>query len=152
MPSTATCGSGDPATESAHDSGGRSIKPCIPNLGLGNDKKGCPPSIYSIKLLIMMRLNPQQIKIIRRAVAELAGPEARVSLFGSRINDDARGGDIDLLVEIPHPVDEPAWLNARISGRISHRLRGQKIDVIMTAPNLRQFPIHDVAKSQGIVL
>ncbi len=99
-----------------------------------------------------MRLNSQQIKIIRRAVAELAGTEARVSLFGSRINDDARGGDIDLLVEVPYSVDEPAWLSARISGRISHRLRGQKIDVIMTAPNLQQFPIHDVAKSQGITL
>jgi len=99
-----------------------------------------------------MRLNQQQIKVIRQAVAELAGEEASVRLFGSRINDNARGGDIDLLVEIPHSVDQPAWLSAKLSGRISHRLGGRKIDVIITAPNLQQFPIHGVAKSQGIVL
>ncbi|MBL1259509.1 MAG: nucleotidyltransferase domain-containing protein [Thiotrichaceae bacterium] len=99
-----------------------------------------------------MRLKQHQIETICRAVTELAGAEARVSLFGSRVDDNARGGDIDLLVELPYSVDEPAWLSARISGRISHRLRGQKIDVIITAPNLECFPIHDVAKREGIVL
>lgn len=99
-----------------------------------------------------MRLKPHQIEIIRRAVAELAGDDAQVSLFGSRADDNARGGDIDLLVEVPHPVEEPAWLSARISGRISLRLGGQKIDVVLSAPNLEHFPIHDVAKKEGIAL
>jgi len=71
-----------------------------------------------------VRLKPHQIGIIRRSVAELAGPDAQVMLFGSRMDDDARGGDIDLLVEVPTPVEEPAWLSARISGRISHQLGG----------------------------
>jgi len=99
-----------------------------------------------------MRLKPHQIEIIRRAVAELAGDDAQVSLFGSRADDNARGGDIDLLVEVQHHVDEPAWLSARISGRISFRLGGQKIDVVLSAPNLEHFPIHYVAKKQGIAL
>ncbi len=99
-----------------------------------------------------MRLKPHQIEVIRRAVADLAGDDAQVSLFGSRTNDNARGGDIDLLVEIPHPVEESAWLIARIAGRISHRLGGQKIDVVLSAPNLKRFPIHDEAKKQGVAL
>ncbi len=99
-----------------------------------------------------MRLKPHQIEIIRRAVAELAGDDAQVSLFGSQADDTARGGDIDLLVEVPKPVEEPAWLSARISGRISHRLGGRKIDVVLSAPNLEHFPIHDVAKKKGISL
>ncbi len=99
-----------------------------------------------------MRLKQYQIEIIRRAVAELAGDAAQVSLFGSRTDDNARGGDIDLLVELPHPVDEPAWLSARVSGRISLRLGGRKVDVVLSAPNLACLPIHDEAKKQGIVL
>ena len=99
-----------------------------------------------------MRLKPHQIEIIRRAVAELAGDDAQVSLFGSQADDTARGGDIDLLVEVPKPVEEPAWLSARISGRISHLLGGRKIDVVLLAPNLTRLPIHDVAKKESIVL
>ena len=99
-----------------------------------------------------MRLQQKQIETIRQAVKELAGDEANVILFGSRVDDQARGGDIDLLVELPYPVDQPAWLMATISGRISHRLGGQKIDVIITAPNLSDIPIHGVAKSSGIRL
>lgn len=59
-------------------------------------------------------------------------------------------GDIDLLVEVPRPVEEPAWLSARISGRISHRLEGRKIDVVLSELNLEHFPIRDVAKKEGI--
>jgi predicted nucleotidyltransferase len=99
-----------------------------------------------------MRLTPKQTTVIHQAVAELAGTDARVSLFGSRVDDQARGGDIDLFVEIPHLVEEPAWLTARISGRISHQLGGQKVDVVLSAPNLERFPIHDAAKKQGIRL
>ena len=33
----------------------------------------------------------------------------------------------------------------RISGRISYLLDGQKVDVLLLAPNLERFPIHDIA-------
>jgi predicted nucleotidyltransferase len=99
-----------------------------------------------------MRLQVHQIEIIRRVVKELAGNDSKVSLFGSRIDDNARGGDIDLLVEVIHPVDEPAWLSAKISGRISSMLGGQKIDVVLIAPNIRCFQIHEVAQKEGVTL
>ena len=47
-----------------------------------------------------MRLNDSQIAAIRRVVAEQAGDEAQVRLFGSRLNDQAKGGDVDLLVQV----------------------------------------------------
>lgn len=99
-----------------------------------------------------MRVNQHQTEIIRRAVLELAGDKARVSLFGSRTDDNARGGDIDLLVEVPLPVEDSVWLSARISGRISLKLGGQKIDVVLIAPNLAHSPIHLEAKKQAIPL
>lgn len=99
-----------------------------------------------------MRLNNNQIETIRQTVEELAGEGTKVSLYGSRINDNARGGDIDLLVEVKHQVDDQAWLSAKLSGRISRLLGGQKIDVILIAPNLKRFPIHDIAKKEGVIL
>jgi predicted nucleotidyltransferase len=99
-----------------------------------------------------MRLTPHEIAIIHQSVAEIAGEDAQVTLFGSRVDDNARGGDIDLLVEIPQFVEEPAWLSARLSGRISFRLGGRKIDILLSAPNLERYPIYDVAKAQGIRL
>jgi len=63
-----------------------------------------------------MRLSQRQVNVIQQAVAELAGKDATVRLFGSCADDNARGGDIDLLVEIPHSVEGPAWLCARYRG------------------------------------
>lgn len=46
-----------------------------------------------------MRLTKQQQTIIRQTVASIAGANARIIMFGSRLDDNARGGDLDLLVE-----------------------------------------------------
>jgi predicted nucleotidyltransferase len=54
-----------------------------------------------------MRLLPEQIEHIVTASRELLGADARVWLFGSRVHDDFRGGDIDLLVEAGRPVGQP---------------------------------------------
>lgn len=99
-----------------------------------------------------MRLKPEQIKAIRAIVQEQAGPDATVRLFGSRLNDAARGGDVDLLVELRQPVAEPATLAARIAGRISRALDGRKVDVVLAAPNIMSLPIHDVARREGVLL
>jgi predicted nucleotidyltransferase len=46
-----------------------------------------------------MRLYQQTQQIILVIVRKMFGVEANVKRFGSRINDDAWGSDIDLLVE-----------------------------------------------------
>jgi len=96
-----------------------------------------------------MRLNPEQVTTIRNAVRQLAGEEATVHVFGSRLDDTLRGGDIDLLVELPTPVDNPAQLAARLSARISRGIHGRKVDVLLSAPNLRPQAIHEIAKRDG---
>lgn len=46
-----------------------------------------------------MRLTTDQIQAIRKTTERVLGADARVSLFGSRVSDDYKGGDIDLFFE-----------------------------------------------------
>ena len=99
-----------------------------------------------------MRLTPKQIDMIRQTVAEIAGSDARVRLFGSRLDDAAKGGDVDLMVEVAHQVESPAPLSARIAGRISRAMAGRRVDVVFFAPNLEWLAIHEAARNEGVLL
>lgn len=99
-----------------------------------------------------MRLTPQQIQVIRQGAMDLAGDAARVWLFGSRVHDDLRGGDVDLLLELDDAVLEPAQLAARLAAQVSRAMFGRKVDVIVKAPNLLHLPIHSVALAEGVRL
>ena len=99
-----------------------------------------------------MRLTQQQIIIIRHVVATLAGNNARITLFGSRVDDTKKGGDIDLLITLPEQVQHPAALSAKISAQLIRKFEGRKVDVILSAPNLKDLPIHAIAQQTGIVL
>ncbi len=99
-----------------------------------------------------MRLTQEQIAAIHRVVEQTTGGTARVHLFGSRVLDDARGGDVDLLVTLPEPVDEASWLAARLEAQISRALEGRSVDVILKAPNLEAGAIHRIAEEQGVEL
>ena len=99
-----------------------------------------------------MRLSDAMLTLIRQAVADLAGPDCKVRLFGSRLNDMAKGGDVDLLLELPQPPANPAGLAAQVAGRISRAMQGRKVDVLLIAPGLKRLPIHEVAQNEGVLL
>ncbi len=99
-----------------------------------------------------MRLSPEQVIAIRKGVAQLAGDAARVWLFGSRVRDHERGGDVDLLLELDEVVAEPAQLAARVAVHVSRSMHGRKVDVLIKAPNLMHLPIHSVALAEGVRL
>lgn len=69
-------------------------------------------------------------------------------LLGSRL-DDAKGGDVDLLLEIQEPVTDPAPLAARFAAQIFRVMRGQKVDALLAAPNLARLPIQEVVYWEG---
>ena len=99
-----------------------------------------------------MRLTEDQIAEILRLTHEIAGDNALVRVFGSRLDDSARGGDLDLMIECPDPIDNPALLAAQLSAKISRVMLGRKVDVLLCAPNLKRFPIHDIAFQEGKLL
>ena len=46
-----------------------------------------------------MRITPEQTETIVKTLRSIAGPDVKVWLFGSRLDDTRRGGDLDLLIE-----------------------------------------------------
>lgn len=99
-----------------------------------------------------MRLTDYQLQAIRRLAREVAGDQARVRVFGSRLDDTAHGGDLDLMLELPEPVDNPALMAARMAAKVSRTMSGRKVDVLLSAPNLMRLPIHDIAFTEGQLL
>jgi predicted nucleotidyltransferase len=68
-----------------------------------------------------MRLTLAQIDTIQSTLHAVLGEGAVVSLFGSRLDDSRRGGDVDLLIEAQ---PEPVLLGrARIKNRLEMQLQ-----------------------------
>ncbi|MCX7085688.1 MAG: nucleotidyltransferase domain-containing protein [Methylococcales bacterium] len=99
-----------------------------------------------------MRLTDGQIETIRTVSKQIAGADAKIRLFGSRLNDELQGGDLDLMLEVSEPVENPALLSAQMAAKISRIMYGRKVDVILYAPNLMRLPIHDIALKEGVLL
>lgn len=99
-----------------------------------------------------MRLSQQTQQIIRDTVREVFGVEANVILFGSRVNDDARGGDIDLLVELPSIAAEIERKTMQLTARLQLRIGDQPIDVLVLDPSTPRQSIHEQASITGIRL
>ena len=79
-----------------------------------------------------MRLSDRQHNAITAALREAALPgDAEVHLFGSRIDDEAAGGDIDLLV-VARNVDAYD-LDRRIRRAFRSRV-DERIDIIVLDP------------------
>ena len=97
-----------------------------------------------------MRLSQETQQTIRDTVREVFGIEANVKLFGSRINDDARGGDIDLLVELPAITAELERKTMQLVARLQLRIGDQPIDVLVLDPSTPRSSIHEQASSTGI--
>ena len=79
-----------------------------------------------------MRLSEQHQVLIFRALKKHFGEQSRIWLFGSRVDDSARGGDIDLYIE--PEVQSPAGIvDARIAAMVDiyQQLGEQKIDLVI---------------------
>lgn len=100
-----------------------------------------------------MRLTPEQQHIIKTTLQKYFGQSSRIWLFGSRVDDHAKGGDIDLYLEpeiqMPDAVVE-AKLDALVD--LHRRLGEQKIDLIIRRQQAEPLPIHRIARETGVPL
>lgn len=99
-----------------------------------------------------MRLSPEAQQIIRQTTKEIFGEKASVSLFGSRTNDELKGGDIDLLVESDQEIKDRQQKQLQLVARLQLRLGDQPIDVIVIDPSVNQKAIHQEATQTSVKL
>ena len=101
-----------------------------------------------------MRITETERRVLREEAQEAFGADSKVFLFGSRVDDARRGGDIDLLVETGK-TGHAAILQAqlRFLARVKLALGEQKIDVLVDYPDRRNRPeILRIARAQGVQL
>ena len=99
-----------------------------------------------------MRLTENQQMAILEAVTEVFGTDAKVLLFGSRVDDTARGGDIDLLVHSGKPIRQRERKALQLVARLQIRLGDQPIDVLVLDPDTARQAIHEEALRTGVEL
>lgn len=83
-----------------------------------------------------MRLTADERDAVVAASRAVLPAGVRVSLFGSRVDDDRRGGDIDLLVE-PSTVlgaAEFVSLRTRLAARLYRLMGERRIDIVLADP------------------
>ena len=89
--------------------------------------------IYDI--IFLMRLSKYYLDSIKTAFSSVFGDGA-IYLFGSRIDDAKKGGDIDLFIEIE---DKSNLFEKKIKflSKLKQKIDNQKIDVIFNEDKTR---------------
>jgi predicted nucleotidyltransferase len=99
-----------------------------------------------------MRLDNQTRDIIKSEVSHLLGKEAVVRLFGSRVDDAQRGGDIDLLIDVTIAIPNRVIAECQLAAGLFIKLGGRKVDVLIREPGKALLPIHEQALRRGVIL
>jgi len=101
-----------------------------------------------------MRLKEFQRTAICESFRELFGENDHLWLFGSRVDDTKRGGDIDLYIETVETDANLAYAKRlELSSMIQTKIGEQKIDIVLNVLSRPQgLAIYDVARKTGILL
>ena len=90
-----------------------------------------------------MRLRESEISMIKRTALEVFGEDVEVFLFGSRVDDSKRGGDIDLYIKSKNKEDlfqKRSKFNIKLQDAIGE----QKIDIIIAKNPNRDIEIEAI--------
>ena len=102
-----------------------------------------------LKLINVMRITKEQTQLITQTVTRLAGTGTVVYLFGSRLNDRAKGGDIDLLIESDTPLS--LIHRAQIKMELESQL-GLPVDIVSKSRGAVATPFQVIAQSRSAQL
>ncbi len=98
-----------------------------------------------------MRLSEYEKDVIIASAKDKFGEDTKVTLFGSRADNNRRGGDIDLLIR-PGIQSTPEYLlkkKIEMQIEIERKLGEQKIDIILQQPGDKR-SIINTATETGI--
>jgi len=99
-----------------------------------------------------MRLSTKELAIIKEKSRLFFGKESKVYLFGSRVNDSERGGDIDLYIIPPQPLSADKRFEKKIDLLVDLKcvLGDQKIDLLIAKEKASS--IEKEALQKGVLL
>lgn len=98
-----------------------------------------------------MRLTDKEVAAIKESVRAAFGESAVVRLFGSRTDDEARGGDIDIHVEADPLADE--WhAKGVFEDELFRRIEPQKVDLIVSRRGGTPRGFERIAYRDGVIL
>ena len=97
-----------------------------------------------------MRIKEEQKQIIRNLADNIYGKNSEVWLFGSRVDDNKKGGDIDLFVETKENKNLKDKLKFLVE--LKKKIGDQKIDLIIKTPKSNNYEIVTEIKNTGIRL
>jgi uncharacterized protein len=95
-----------------------------------------------------MRLSVNQQQNILQTLYQNFGAATKVWLFGSRVDDSRRGGDVDLYVETSNVSNFMAKLRCKM---VLEELLDLSVDLIVRDPG-KDDPIYTIAKTRGVQL
>ncbi len=100
-----------------------------------------------------VRISNQDKQSIITTFKQIFGDQAKLYLFGSRVDDAKRGGDLDLYIKLPAPINSDEKLNKKITfiTKLNLLLGDQKIDVVINDTSDEKL-IYRVAEIEGIKL
>ena len=98
-----------------------------------------------------MRLTAEEVAAIKTAAREAFGESAVVRLFGSRVRDDLKGGDIDLLVEVER-LDDAQGQKDRFKNRFFDLTEPRKVDLLVAVRGAPPSPFEQIGYRDGVVL
>ncbi len=97
----------------------------------------------------LMRLLDNEIYIIKKTILNYID-DAKIILFGSRLYDEKKGGDIDICVQTKQEV--PLSKKLKILAYIEINGITRKVDLLLKTPNTIHSAIFDEIDKEGIVL
>lgn len=100
-----------------------------------------------------MRLDDRDVQIIRQSFASFFRPDDHLWLFGSRVDDTKKGGDIDFYIQTHLPAEDAYRKRQDFVIDLWDKIGEQKIDVVVHLTDADfHLPIYDVAQQEGVIL
>lgn len=96
-----------------------------------------------------MRLKTEQITNIIEIVQAITQQPFQIRLFGSRLNDEAKGGDVDLFIEMPQLLG--LLQKAQLKNALESRLN-LPVDLLIVQTGQKLSPFQQIAFEKSVLL
>ncbi len=100
-----------------------------------------------------MRITALQYQRLTAILRQRFGQNARIWLFGSRVDDDRRGGDVDIYVEAEQvPAGGRVKAKLEAGTALESIFDDATVDLLVRFPDDPEQPMQRIAKQTGVPL